>query len=219
MAVPWREGEHPFSFHIPQKPYGQATWSQFPSHRAALGTAVVRDGDFRGFPYSDLIPAALYHSTHDGCGCNICGGSGGAPGAGSPGSQQPLPHRRRSPGRLGRAPGTGTCLPWGWQGFGGGSQAPQRAVLPGTSRGARAKLFDTASQWGAHSGKQAPAALISPARARRAGGRPGGEAGAITTLSFFRLILTSHFNLIEPCSVSRLLARRVRGLGPDAAGR
>lgn len=49
--------------------------------------------------------------------------------------------------------------------------------------------------------------------------RPGGEAGAITTLSFFQLILTSHFNLIEPCLASRLLARRVRGLGPDAAGR
>lgn len=67
----------------------------------------------------------------------------------------------------------------------------------------------------------------SPA-GRRAGGRegaaaglrrPGGKAGAITTLSFFRLILTSHFNLIEPCLASRLLARRVRGLGPDAAGR
>lgn len=49
--------------------------------------------------------------------------------------------------------------------------------------------------------------------------RPGEEAGAITTLSFFWLILTSHFNLIEPCLASRLLARRVRGLGPDAAGR
>lgn len=76
-----------------------------------------------------------------------------------------------------------------------------------------------------------PSSLNLPSKSsagRRAAGRegataglrwPGGEAGAITTLSFFRLILTSHFNLIEPCLASRLLACCVRGLEPDAAGR
>lgn len=147
-------------------------------------------------------------------------------------ASSPLPHRHWSPGSLGEEPGTGGArLPRGWQRLGGGSQPPSAPPCPALSGGHPSKTVRHGFPVGSPLRQTNPGSLNLPSKSpagRRAGGkegaaaglrRPGREAGAITTLSFFRLILTSHFNLIEPCLASRLLARRVRGLGPDAAGR
>lgn len=71
----------------------------------------------------------------------------------------------------------GARPPRGWQGLGSGSQPPGVPPCPALSGAPEQKVFDITSQWGAHSGKQTPAALISTARARRAGGGRSGQAG------------------------------------------
>lgn len=145
-------------------------------------------------------------------------------------SWQPQPHRSVTGSRGASASSQrGAAAPGAWQGLGGGSQPPSAPPCPALS-GAPEQNCSTWLPSGEPTQANKPGSLNLPGKSplgRRAGERegaaaglrrPGKEAGAITTLSFFRLILTSHFNLIEPCLASRFLARRVRGLGPDAAG-
>lgn len=187
---------------------------------------MVRDRDFRSFPAPILHPAALPHCVCDGCRRGICSASEGA--RALPLLAAPAPSQcRRFPGRLGEEPG---AAPGAGRGPAAGANPPARRPARRLA-GRPSKTVRHGFPVGSPLRQTNPGSLNLPGKSplgRRAGERegaaaglrrPGKEAGAITTLSFFWLILTSHFNLIEPCLASRLLARRVRGLGPAAAGR
>lgn len=118
IAVPWREGGHLLSFNV--------------LHAVPPRLGSMEDGNSQGLgflklPCSDPTP----HCVHYSCRCNPYGGSGRAPSTGSPGSQQPLPHRRGSPGSLGEEPAAGNSslgLAGAWR----REPTPRCAALPGT---------------------------------------------------------------------------------------
>lgn len=190
---------------------------------------MVRDWDFGGFPARICHPAALPPCVRDGCRRGIRSGSGGAPALPLLAATAPC-QCRRFPGSLGEQPGAGTRLLGAGRGSAAGANPPARRPARRLA-GRPSKTVRHGFPVGSPLRQTNPGSLNLPGKSplgRRAGERegaaaglrrPGKEAGAITTLSFFWLILTSHFNLIEPCLASRLLARRVRGLGLDAAGR
>lgn len=225
IAVPWGEGGHLLSFNVPQKPYGQATSMQSPPDLAAWRMAIVRDWDFLNSLAWILRPTV----------CTTVAGAIRMVGrdvlpawlSWQPAAPAPPPRVPREPRRGARHRAQ---LPRAGRGLEAGANPPVcRPALH--LAGHPSKTVRHGFPVGSPLRQTNPSSLNLPSKSpvgRRAAGRegaaaglwqPGGEAGAITTLSFFRLILTSHFNLIEPCLASRLLARCVRGLGPDAAGR
>lgn len=171
---------------------------------------VVKRWGFGDFPAQILYPAA----------CMIIVGALSVAGQEIPLVLPLLPAPPPRPGTRGasaRSQAQGHGFPGAGRGSAAGANPPRRRPARHLA-GHPSKTVRHRFPVGSPLRQTNPGSLNLPGKSpagRRAGGkegaaaglrRPGGEAGAITTLSFFRLILTSHFNLIEPCLASRLLA-------------